>query len=95
MGTHSVLSPDYSHQLISTSGYAAATPGMVGNDVWFPIGLHGSLENSSRFVHVGNFSEGCVTMYQLERWTALYEYLISHRVPGSRGKRVGSLVVHK
>ena len=34
-------------------------------------------------------------MYQLERWTALYDYLISHRVPGSAGKRVGSLVVHK
>lgn len=94
-GTHSILAPDYSHASISTGPYAAATPGMVGNDVWFPIGLNGTLENSSRYVHVGNLSEGCVTMYQLERWTALYTYLISHRVSGSAGKRVGSLVVHK
>lgn len=93
-GTHSILTPDYSHKLISTEGYAAATPGMVGNDVWFPIGINASLQNSSRYVHVGNLSEGCVTVYQLERWSALYTYLISHRVPGSAGKRVGSLVVH-
>lgn len=93
-GTHAILAPDYSHQKISTAPYAAATPGMVGNDVWFPIGLNGTLQSSSRYVHVGNLSDGCVTMYQLERWTALYEYLISHRVPGSSGLRIGSLVVH-
>lgn len=93
-GTHAILAPDYSHQAISTAGYAAATPGMVGNDVWFPIGLNGSADNSSRYVHVGNLSEGCVTVYQLERWTAIYSYPISHRVPNSNGKRIGALVVH-
>lgn len=93
-GTHSILAPDYSHASISTAPYADATPGMVGNDVWFPIGLNGSGTGSSRYVHVGNLSEGCVKMYQLERWTALYEYLILHRVAGSAGKRIGSLVVH-
>ncbi len=66
---------------------------MVGNDVWFPIGLYGSLTNSGRYVHVGHLSEGCVTVHQLEQWSALYEYLISHRVPGSSGKRIGSIVV--
>jgi hypothetical protein len=94
-GTHAILAPDYSHAAISTAGYAAATPGMVGNDVWFPIGVGGSMQNSSRYIHVGHLSEGCVTVYQLEQWTALYNYLISHRVPGTAGRRVGSLVVRR
>lgn len=94
-GKHNILGPDYSHKAISTAGYVGATPGMVGNDVWFPIGLMGSTTNSSRYIHVGHLSEGCVTVHQLERWTALYEYLISHRVPGSKGKLVGTLEVRK
>lgn len=94
-GTQAILAPDYSHATISTAGYAAATPGMFGNDVWFPIGLGGSLQNSSRYIHVGHLSEGCVTVYQLEQWTVLYSYLISHRVRGSAGRRVGSLVVRR
>lgn len=94
-GMHAILAPDYSHTKTSTAGYVQATPGMIGNDVWFPIGLSGSLVNSSRYVHVGHLSDGCVTVHQLERWTAIYEYLITHRMPGSGGKRVGSLVVRK
>lgn len=94
-GTHSILAPDYSHSENTTAGYAQDTVGMVGNDVWFPIGLFGSSENSSRYIHVGHLSDGCVTVHQLERWTALYQYLISRRVSHSGGKRVGSLVVSK
>lgn len=93
LGVHAILTPDYSHGKISTGGYVQATPGMVGNDVWFPIGVNGAMVNSSRYIHVGHLSDGCVTVHQLERWTAVYEYLISHRVAGSAGKRVGSLVV--
>jgi hypothetical protein len=94
-GIHTILAPDYSHKAISTAGYVSATPGMVGNDVWFPIGLSGSSDNSSRYIHVGHLSDGCVTVHQLERWTALYQYLISHRVADTAGKRIGSLVVQK
>ena len=72
-----------------------ATPGMVGNDIWFPIGLNGSTVNSSRYIHVGHLSEGCVTTHELKKWTALYNYLISHRVPNSMGKYVGQLKVQK
>ena len=82
-GIHAILAPDYSHKKISTAGYASATSGMVGNDVWFPIGLDGSFSNSSRYIHVGHMSEGCVTVHQLDRWTMLYQYLISHRVSPS------------
>lgn len=92
-GRHTILAPDYSHQAISTAGYVSATPGMVGNDVWFPIGLNGSMQNSSRYIHVGHLSEGCVTVHELGKWTDVYHYLISHRVPGSAGKKVGELVV--
>jgi len=92
-GTHAILAPDYSHAKISTAGYAAAARGMVGNNTWFPIGLGGTAINSSRYVHVGHLSEGCVTVYEIEKWTALYTYLISNRVPGSSGKRVGQIVV--
>ena len=94
-GTHAILAPDYSHAKISTAGYAAAAPGVVGNDVWFPIGLNGSSQNSGRYIHIGNLSEGCVTVYELAKWTALYSYLISHRVAGSLGQRIGSMVVRK
>lgn len=92
-GTHTILAPDYSHKAISTQGYVQATPGMIGNDVWFPIGLHKSMQNSSRYIHVGHLSDGCVTVYELEKWTALYSYLISHRAPGSVGKIIGQLIV--
>ncbi len=93
-GTHSILAPDYSHKLISTEGYVKAMPGMIGNDVWFPIGINHSMQNSSRYIHVGHLSEGCVTVHELEKWTALYSYLISHRAPGSAGKKLGQLVVN-
>ncbi len=94
-GRHNILYPDYSHANIPTTRYARATPGMIGNDIWFPIGLNGSLVGSTRYIHVGHVSEGCVTCHELTKWTALYNYLISHRVPGSMGKLVGQLTVVK
>jgi len=94
-GTHTILAPDYSHAAVATTGYVAAAPGMVGNDTWFPIAIGNSMVNSSRYVHVGHLSDGCVTVYQLEQWTALYTYLIANRVPGTRGRKVGTLVVRK
>jgi hypothetical protein len=94
-GTHLILAPDTSHHDIPTTGYVEATPGMIGNDVWFPIGLSGAPTNSSRYIHVGHLSEGCVTVHDLPKWSALYTYLISHRIPGSTGKQVGWLKVTK
>lgn len=94
-GSHAIMAPDYSHAAISTAGYVADTPGMIGNDVWFPIGLGGIMTNSSRYVHVGHLSDGCVTCYELGKWTALYTYLISRRVAGSSGRRIGTINVVK
>lgn len=94
-GEHWILAPDNSHANIPTDFYVKASPGMIGNDTWFPIGLNKTMKNSSRYVHVGHLSDGCVTVYELGKWNAVYQYLISQRVPGSRGRRVGRLIMQK
>ena len=53
----------------------------------FPID-HG---DKSRYVHVGNVSEGCVTVLGLARWADIHEAQISHRDPS--GKYAAKLVV--
>lgn len=85
-GTHAILAPDRSHGNISTAGYVSAAPGMHGNDVWFPIGLNGAATPSGRYIHVGHLSEGCITQHDLTQWSAIYDYLISSREPGSLPK---------
>ena len=92
-GHYTIFAPNQSHGNISTAGYVQATPGLRCTDVWFPIGT-GQIA-SSRFIHVGNISEGCITTYELSRWDALYDYLIAHRMPGSVGKYVGQVIVTK
>lgn len=94
-GTHMIMAPDESHGNISTAGYRGATPGLRCTDVWFPIQLSGTSGNSGRYVHVGHLSEGCVTFHELIKWNAVYDYLISSRVPGVDGKFVGNLIVEK
>jgi hypothetical protein len=94
-GTHMIMAPDQSHANISTSGYRSATPGLRCTDVWFPIQVAGTPGNSGRYVHVGHLSEGCVTVHELVKWDAVYDYLIASRVPGPDGKFVGNLIVRK
>lgn len=91
-GTYNIFAPDRSHQNVATAGYVAATPGMHGNDVWFPIGTSSP---SGRYIHVGHLSEGCITCHELPKWSSLYDFLISSRVPNSAGKYVGKVVVQK
>jgi hypothetical protein len=92
-GKHTILAPDSSHGNISTAGYRQGTPGLRCTDVWFPLQLAGTSGNSGRYIHAGHLSEGCVTFHELTEWNAIYDYLIRSRVPGSKGKQVGSLVV--
>ena len=91
-GTHTIFAPTFSRKRISTAGYVQATPGMHGNDVWFPVG---HTISTDRFIHVGHLSEGCITVHELAKWNAVYDYLISSREPGSMGKYVGKVMVHK
>ncbi|HCM1951076.1 TPA: hypothetical protein N3A08_000028 [Salmonella enterica subsp. salamae serovar 9,46:z4,z24:z39:z42] len=95
-GTHKIMAQDYSHKVEGdTTGYRDAFPlGTIRcNDIWFPIELEGTKGNSSRYVHLGNVSHGCVTVYDVEKWNIVYNYLISHRTPGTDGTYVGKLVV--
>jgi len=65
-----------------TRPYAAVAPGLRDDQVWFPI-RHG---DNSRYIHVGNVSEGCVTVLDIGRWPGVHEALVSHR--GSTGDAV-------
>jgi hypothetical protein len=81
---------------ISTAGYKAAHPGRVRcNDVWFPIEVEGTTGNSSRYIHIGHLSEGCVTFYELLKWNDIYDYLIDKRMKEGKGKYIGKLIVEK
>jgi hypothetical protein len=86
-GRYKVLAPDYPHSADFTNGYRVVAPTLVYDRVWFPI----EYGNNSRYIHVGNYSEGCVTVVELEKWKIVYEYLIKHRMPG--GRYVGELVI--
>lgn len=95
-GVHRIMAPDYSHAESSTLGYRNTHPGRIkANDVWFPIELAGTKGNSTRYVHIGHLSEGCVTVHQIERWNDVYNFLISHRLPNTDGKYVALLEVTK
>lgn len=95
-GRHRIMVPDGSHANISTEGYRNTFPGKIkGNDAWFPIELQGTKGSSSRYVHIGHLSEGCVTVHEIARWNTVYNFLISHRLPDTEGKYVAVLEVTK
>jgi hypothetical protein len=86
-GQYTVLLPDAPHQQGMTRFYRRAEPSLKYDQVWFPI-KHG---DNSRYIHVGNVSEGCVTVLDLARWADIHEALISHR--SADGTSVARLVV--
>jgi hypothetical protein len=95
-GVYRIMTPDYSHAKTSTEAYRNAYPGKIkANDVWFPIELEGGTGNSSRYVHIGHLSEGCVTVHDIARWNTVYNFLISHRLPNTEGKYLAMLEVTK
>jgi hypothetical protein len=100
VGTHRIMASDAPHDGRYTGFYVdyARKKGLVdivADQVWFPIELAGSKGNSTRYVHIGNVSEGCVTVYALEHWNDIYNFLITHRLPGEQGKYVAMLEVSK
>ena len=95
-GLHRIMTPDYSHAKTSTEGYRNKYPGKIkANDVWFPIELEGSTGNSSRYIHIGHLSEGCVTVRDIAQWNIVYNFLIAHRLPNTEGRYVALLEVTK
>lgn len=92
-GTYKILAPDSPKQASMTSFYVTnpgGNPNLKYHTVWFPIENPATF--NSNFVHVGNLSEGCVTMYDLTKWNALYRYLISNR-SDAQGKYVGTITI--
>ncbi|MCO7569123.1 hypothetical protein NJH78_03970 [Pseudomonas chlororaphis] len=86
-GTYKILLPDFPHSINYTQQYKKEFPNLSHHQVWFPID-HG---DRNRYVHVGNVSEGCITVISLDKWSEIQEMLISHR--SSDGKSVGNLIV--
>lgn len=86
-GTYTILLPDFPHTSEYTSQYKREYPELPQHQVWFPI----SYGNNSRYIHVGNVSEGCTTILSLKQWPLIHEALVSHR--SRDGKSVGTLIV--
>lgn len=86
-GEYRILLPDAPHKSNSTRFYRDTEPTLIHDQVWFPI----EFGANDRFVHVGNLSEGCTTILDLEKWSGIHETLISHRA--ADGKSVGKLIV--
>jgi hypothetical protein len=92
-GTYKILTPEVAHPKEYTSFYRTEPggfPGLRYDTVWFQ--LENPATQNSNFVHVGNLSEGCVTVYQLEEWNPLYKYLISNRIDKD-AKYVGTITI--
>lgn len=92
-GIYKILVPESAKSTDATGFYrteAGGNPDLKYDTVWFPI-EYAKTYNSS-FVHVGNLSEGCVTMYELGKWNSLNAYLISNRIEPD-GKYVGSITI--
>lgn len=86
-GEYSILVPDVPHAANMTTFYRNVEPTLKHDQVWFPI----KYGNNSRYVHVGNLSDGCTTVVDLAKWADLHEKLISHR--STDKKVVGKLIV--
>ncbi|XOV68328.1 MAG: glycoside hydrolase family 108 protein [Fluviicola sp.] len=91
-GTYKIWLPDYPHT--GGGGYSSHSQ---YSTVWFRLGG----ESSSRYLHLGNVSLGCVTFGATSaggtdahkaQWTELYNYLIKRRVSNG-GNYVGELEV--
>lgn len=92
-GTYKIITPIAAHNPDDTSFYRTdpgGYPGLKYDTVWFQI--ENAATNNSNFVHVGHISHGCVTVYQLEMWEAVYKYLISNRMDKD-AKYIGTVTI--
>lgn len=92
-GTYKIMAPQFPKEDKYTRFYVTnpgGNPDLKYHTVWFPIEY--APTGNSNFVHVGNLSEGCVTMYDLTMWNPLYEYLISNR-SDNEGRYVGTVTI--
>lgn len=86
-GEYTILIPDTPHNKNMTGFYKRTEPSLSHHQVWFPI----KLGDNSRYVHVGNVSDGCTTVLDIAKWADIHEALISHR--SADGKSIGVMIV--
>lgn len=101
-GVYKILSPDFSHSSLYENGlnrgllagqYINKYPNMKNYDVCFHIEYIDPItKKQDRYIHPRQISHGCVTIYDMNKWNDLYEYLISHRDP-KKDKYIGILEV--
>lgn len=92
-GVYKILAPTEPHKAAYTEFYVTASggnPDLKYHTVWFTV--ENKDTHNSNFVHLGNLSEGCVTVYDLTKWNAVYRYLISNR-SDAEGKYVGTVTI--
>ena len=92
-GLYKILAPESAKSAGFTEFYRSGDggdPNLKYDTVWFAIEY--AKTHNSNFVHVGNLSEGCVTVYEIGKWNALYAYLISNRLD-VEGKYVGTITI--
>ncbi len=90
VGMYNVGLPTPTHDSNMTSPYRRLIQhDLRADQIWFPI----EYGNNSRFIHLGNVSEGCVTVMSLDKWNAIYQAIISHRVPNKN--HVGKIIISK
>jgi hypothetical protein len=92
-GTYQIFTPQEAHDRDMTGFYRTSPGGFAGlkyDTVWFQI--RNPATSNSNYVHVGNLSEGCITVYELKWWNAIYKYLISNR-SDKDGTYVGSVTI--
>jgi hypothetical protein len=85
--SYKIMAPDVPHDGNMTTFYRNVAKGLKHDQVWFPI----QYGDNSRYVHVGNVSDGCATVVDLNAWAAICDALISHR--SADGRYVGLLIV--
>lgn len=91
LGTHDLMLPDYPHDF-----GAAYLSDSDFSKVWFRIG-----ESSTRYLHIGRVTLGCITVGASEtnspesrkKWTQIYKYLVKCRA--GNNKTVGKVHVYK
>ena len=86
-GEYDVLVPDAPHNANMAHYYRDTYKDLVYDQVWFPI----KYKDNSRFVHIGNVSDGCVTVLEMNQGAAVHEAIISHR--SLDGSSVARLIV--
>jgi hypothetical protein len=97
VGTYNLMAPDYPHKGDYSRFYRPDETKGQFDLVWFPI----EYDDNSRYLHMGHFSEGCVTVTHINEWEALYHKIIRCRSDGNTtdkpggGMYIGKIVVSK